>query len=121
MRFGSRKAQKQQYYLGFQALEVVKSFKYLGVEIQENLSWTSTKRRFAEKAKTRIPLVTKAVIEGLSVRTGEKLWESMIRSVLEYSTEVWGGGDWKQGTDPKQSRQDPVGPQQVCIRRSAQS
>jgi len=38
MRFGSRKAQKQQYYLGFQALEVVKSFKYLGVEIQENLS-----------------------------------------------------------------------------------
>ena len=71
MRFGSRKAQKLQYYLGFQALEVVKSFKYLGVEIQENLSWTSTKRRFAEKAKTRIPLVTKAVIEGLSVRTGE--------------------------------------------------
>ena len=44
MRFGSRKARKQHYFLGFQELEVVKSLKYLGVDIQDNLSWTATRR-----------------------------------------------------------------------------
>ena len=34
MRFGSRKAPKQRYFLGFQELEVVKSFRYLGVDLQ---------------------------------------------------------------------------------------
>jgi hypothetical protein len=96
MCFGSRKAQKLHYFLGFQELQVVKSFKYLGVDLQDNLSWTMTKNRFLNKAKSRIPLVTKAVIEGLSIKTGEKLWESMIRPVLEYAAEVWGGGDWEQ-------------------------
>jgi hypothetical protein len=66
LRFCSRKVQKQHYFLGFQELEVVKSFKYLGVEMQENLSWSLTKKRFEEKAKSRIPLITKAVIEELS-------------------------------------------------------
>jgi hypothetical protein len=90
MCFGSRKAQKLHYFLGFQELQVVKSFKYLGVDLQDNLSWTMTKNRFLNKAKSRIPLVTKAVIEGLSIKTGEKLWESMIRPVLEYAAEVTG-------------------------------
>ena len=72
------------------------SFKYLGVDFQENLSWSITKRRFEEKAKSRIPMITKAVLEGLSVKTGEKLWDTMIRPTLEYAAEVWGGGIWKQ-------------------------
>ena len=41
-------------------------------------------------------MITKAVIEGLSVKTGEKLWDTMIRPTLDYAAEVWGGGDWKQ-------------------------
>ena len=52
LRIGSRKAQTLHYFLGLQELEVVKSFKYLGVDFQENLSWSITKRRFEEKAKT---------------------------------------------------------------------
>ncbi len=96
LRFCPRKLQKQHYFLGLQELEVVKSFKYLGVDFQENLSWSITKKRFEEKAKTRIPMILKAVIEGLSVKTGEKLWHSMIRPTLEYATEVWGGDIWKQ-------------------------
>jgi hypothetical protein len=96
LRFGSRKARSLHYFLGLQELEVVKSFKYLGVDIQENLSWTITKKRFEEKAKSRIPMITKAVIEGLSVKTGEKLWDTMLRPTLKYAAEVWGGGIWKQ-------------------------
>ena len=46
------------------------------------------------KAKSRAPLMLKARLEGLSVSTGVKLWESMIRPTLEYGAEVWGGGKW---------------------------
>jgi len=105
MCFGSRDAQKQRFFLGDQELEVVKSFKYLGVLLQANLSWTGAKKAFENKAKTRIPLITKTVIEGLSVKTGEKLWESMLRPVLEYAAEAWGDGVWKQA----EQIQDKVG------------
>ena len=93
LRFSSRKVQNHHYFLGFQKLELVKSFKYLGIDIQENLSWSITKKRFECKAKSRIPMITKAVIEGLSVKTGEKLWDTMLRPTLEYAA---GGADWKQ-------------------------
>jgi hypothetical protein len=83
-----------QYFLGLQQMEVVTSFKFLGVDLQQNLSWASTKKRFASKARSRIPLVKKAMIEELSVQTGEKLWMTMVRPLLEYAVEVWGGGDW---------------------------
>ena len=85
-----------QYFLGLQQLEVVTSFKFLGVDLQQNLSWAATKRRFAAKAKSRIPLVKKAMIEELSVQAGEKLWISMVRPLLEYGVEVWGGGGWEE-------------------------
>jgi hypothetical protein len=35
-----------------------------------------------------------AVIEGLLVKAGEKLWETMIRPTVEYGAEIWGGGKW---------------------------
>jgi len=95
MCFGSRNEQKQRFFLG----------KYLGVLLQANLSWTGAKKAFEDRAKTRIPLITKTVIEGLSVKTGEKLWESMLRPVLEYAAEAWGDGDWKQA----EQIQDKVG------------
>ena len=97
MRFGPRKSKIQEhYFLGGQELEVVKSFKFLGIDLQQNLSWAGSKARFAAKAKSRLPMITKAVIEGLSVKSGQKLWESMVRPTLEYAAEVWGGGNWPQ-------------------------
>src|SRR3569623_1756227 len=94
MRFSYQKAKYHRYFLGLQELEIVKTFKYLGVDLLQNLTWTATKWRFAMKAKSRAPLMLKARLEGLSVSTGVKLWESMIRPTLEYGAEVWGGGKW---------------------------
>ena len=97
MRFGPRKGKKKQvHFLGVQELEIVKIFKFLGVDLQQNLAWTSTKRRFAAKARSRLPMIYKATFEGLSVDSGEKLWQSLIRPTLEYGAEVWGGGDWPE-------------------------
>ena len=97
MHFGPHKSNAQdQFLLGSHVLEMVKSFKYLGVDLQENLSWAGTKKRFALKAKSRSPMVLKAMLEGLSVSTGIKLWETMVRPTLEYATEIWGVGNWPE-------------------------
>lgn len=48
------------------------------------------------KARSRVPLVTKCVLEGLAVKTGEKIWMTMVRPTLEYAMEICGGGNWPQ-------------------------
>ena len=40
-------------------------------------------------------MITKAVIEGLSVKT-EKRWDTMLRPTLEYAAEIWGGKQAEQ-------------------------
>jgi len=92
--FGKKVVLRGRYFLGFQQLEVVSQFKYLGVDFQNNLSWKDHKNRIAKKAHSRIAVVNKAVAEGLTVETGEKLWAAMIRPILEYGAEIWGGGRW---------------------------
>ena len=97
MHFGTRKNKSPvRVVLGFHKLDLVNSFKYLGIDLQRNLSWAGTKRRFVVKAKTRIPMVTKAMVEGLSVQTGIKLWVTMIRPTLEYAAEILAGENWPQ-------------------------
>jgi len=41
-------------------------------------------------------MIYKATFEGLSVDSGEKLWQTLIRPTLEYGAEVWGGCDWQE-------------------------
>ena len=86
--FGKKAIFRGSYYLGFQQLEVVNQFKYLGVYFQNNLSWKDHKNRLAKKAHSRLAVVDKAVAEGLTIETGEKLWTAMIRPILEYGAEV---------------------------------
>ena len=106
MRFGpyknSKKTRKEHYFLGLDKLEVVKSFKYLGVQLQQNLSWVGTKWNCTLKARSRVPLVTKCVLEGLSVKTGEKIWMTMVRPTLEYAMEICGEGNWPQAEQIQQ-------------------
>src|SRR3569623_301525 len=73
MRFGPRKGKKKElYFLGLQELEIVLVFKFLGVDLQQNLSWTTTKDRFAAKARSRLPMIKKATFEGLSVGDSDR-------------------------------------------------
>jgi len=84
------------YYLGIQELEVVDSYKYLGVDLMRSLSWKVVSNRLAMKARSRVAIVSKAMSEGLSVEAGERLWVALIRPVLEYGVEVVGALGWKQ-------------------------
>ena len=92
--FGTQAVSRERYFLGFQQLEVVNQFKYLGVDFKNNFSWKDHKNRIGKKAHSRVAGINKVVAEGLTIEAGEKLWTSMIRPILEYGAEVWGGGRW---------------------------
>ena len=34
------------------------------------------------------------VSQGLSVKAGVNCWETLVRPVLEYGAEIWGGSEW---------------------------
>jgi len=57
-----------------QELEMIEQFKYLDVEFDSKWSWRHTKDRLAQKARARLAVVSKAILEGLSLDTGENLW-----------------------------------------------
>jgi hypothetical protein len=72
-------------------------YKYLGIELDKNLSFFDFKNRIAEKArKNRARIWNMGMKDGnLSVKASINLWEALVRSNLEYGAEVWGIQSWE--------------------------
>jgi len=80
-----------------EVLEVVSKFKYLGVVFDRRMRWVEHKRAVLEKARRKAYLMFGfGVGKGLSVPACVKLWEVVVRPVLEYGAEVWGAGEWEE-------------------------
>jgi hypothetical protein len=84
------------FFLGLQRLEIVESIKYLGVDFAADWSWLHMKERLVKKAKARLACVSKAINEGLTLDSGENLWRTLVRPILEYACEVWASGKWPE-------------------------
>src|SRR4051812_38416433 len=91
---GRKPGRKLTFFLGLEELEIVESMKSLGIDFTSNWSGLSTKTRLAKKARARMALLSKAVSEGLTLDSGENLWRALVRPILEYGCEIWGGGQW---------------------------
>jgi len=79
-------------YFGGQVLKVVDSHKYLGVIIDRKLTWRKHVEATAEKAEKSLRLILRLcdTKRGVSQRLLILLYESCIRPILEYASEVWG-------------------------------
>ena len=82
-------------------LEVVNSFCYLGVVIDRSGSFTKAIDRLYVKAnrayysiKSKINFYT-----GANVNTLCKLFDTMVKPILLYGSELWGVFNWRIGTD----------------------
>ena len=80
------------YYLGLEQLKVVRTYKYLGLDFEDNLRWNITQERLTAKARGRVALLCKGLKEGLSLKAAESMWWAMVVPVLNYGTEIWGSG-----------------------------
>lgn len=72
-------------------LERVNSFKDLGVLLQSNLSWNSHVDNIVSKAKHVLGLIKRTVGYIAPTNVKLQLYISLVRSNLEYNTQVWGG------------------------------
>ena len=77
---------------GGQVLKVVHSHKYLGVTIDRKLTWRKHVEATAEKAEKSLRLILRLcdTKRGVSQKLLILLYESCIRPILEYASEVWG-------------------------------
>ena len=73
-------------------------YKYLGVEIPAAMIFRRYKERILAKARRSMGMVWgMGMREGmLPVEDGVRVWKALVRSVLEYGAEVWGGAEWEE-------------------------
>ncbi len=85
--------------LGDQLIKQVNSYKYLGVDLDRNLSFEEHKRRIKEKARKNVSRIWyMGMYDGcLSVKACINLYQALVRSVVEYGCEIWGIGEWEEG------------------------
>jgi len=77
-------------FLGVDKLQEVDRYTYLGVEFCSNLSWKAMKIRVVKKAKSRLAFI-ESLNDGISPETSLQLWCTVVRPVMEYAVETWGG------------------------------
>lgn len=82
---------------GTEELEVVDSFKYLGVTFYKNGNWNRTQKYIAEHGSYALHNLYRILVNiRLNIPEKFKLFDSLVGSVLSYASEVWGyhqGGD----------------------------
>jgi len=73
-------------------------YKYLGVELTSGLCFKQYKARILAEARKRMVLMwAMGMREGeLSVKDCVRVWQALVRPVLEYGTVVWGEVKWEQ-------------------------
>ena len=80
------------------SIKVMEGYKYLGMIMKRNLNWKDMKAAAIIKARRKIMSVfgIKGMVDGMDIKTKEKLWVTLIRSSLEYGVEVWDPGVWPE-------------------------
>jgi len=93
----NRKAASPALLLDGKGLEEVKQYKYLGVWFDGRVSWKLHKTTVLDKARRRAYMMLGfGVCKALPIRTCLKLWEILVRPILEYAAEVWCDGIWEE-------------------------
>src|SRR4051794_30069696 len=82
-----------EYYLGLEKLKIVKAYKYLGMEFEDNLKWKLTQQRLVTKAQGKLALLNKAISD---LKAAENVWWTMIVPTLNYGAEISGASNFPE-------------------------
>lgn len=82
---------KVEFKLSGGTVELVNDYKYLGVEFQKRRGWKLVQNRLCQSARSSISQVMWMARQSDGVRpeTGRKLYEALVRPILEYGCEFW--------------------------------
>ena len=76
-------------HLGGRLLECVNSYKYLGVHLSSDLSWSNHTQHVCVKAKKLIGLIYRNFYNHIPQNMLLKLYKSLVRPHLEYAAAIW--------------------------------
>jgi hypothetical protein len=84
------------FKIGEKEVKVVKGYRYLGIEVKENLSWGKVKEIMIKSARRAMSATWGLGIQSgcMSVEGGVRIWKTMVRPMMEYAAEVWGDCVW---------------------------
>src|ERR1700678_3547870 len=82
------KTKMHDYLLAGNKLEVVNSYKYLGINMTSNLSWGNHIQQMVGKANSRLHFVQR-VLRGCPLKVKSIAYFSLVRPLLEYCCTVW--------------------------------
>jgi hypothetical protein len=87
------------YSFGPNLIKEVLIYKYLGIELDNCLSFKFFKERTIVRARMNMGRIWRLGIRNgyLSVEGGVMLWKSLVRSILEYGAAIWGKEQWPEG------------------------
>ena len=89
--FGSRKTDKHVFTIEEHIIEVVQSYKYLGVLLSNNGSFLNARKCIFEKANKAMHLLYKRINNlNLPLDLQLKLFNNTILPIITYSCEIWG-------------------------------
>lgn len=79
------------YYIYNKSIELVHNFKYLGVWFNSKLDWSDHLSAIISSAKRQYNMLVafQGKTNTLSIKAKKVLYESNVRSILEYASEVW--------------------------------
>ena len=81
--------------LGTEEVEVVKTYKYLGLWLDNKLDWTSNTRQLYKKAQSRMYFLRRLRSFNICKKLLGIFYQSMVASVLSYAVACWGGSTSK--------------------------
>jgi hypothetical protein len=83
-------SQSYQFTIGNAVLDIVKQYKYLGLHITHNLSWSYHLEKLRNKCKSLISMgmITAKNARMMNMSVGMNIWESLARPTIEYGSEI---------------------------------
>lgn len=83
-------ANNRDWYIGGHVLKQVEQFKYLGVDTHHALDWKPHLQRVTAKGTQRLPQLWRSggSFRGMRMSTGRRLAEVIIRTAIEYGSEL---------------------------------
>ena len=87
------------FFFGPQLIKEVLYYKYLGIELDHRLTFKMFKQRVLARARASMNRIWGLGIRSgyLSVQCALNLWQGLVRSIMEYGSQVWGNDQWPQG------------------------
>ena len=99
MLFGRKPRNKdRKWWLAGVEIGETDKYKYLGIDLRSGLCFKQYRDRIVAEARKRMMLVWAMGMRGgeLAVRDRVRVWQALVRPVLEYGTIVWGDVKWEE-------------------------